>query len=115
MIEATLEEAFLILEKWHSEKTELLCSFRGSVWDLLARVVVSSLSRDKVSFSSKDGNVSLTFRPTEDGLAFGFSDSSEHGQLKGGRGGLTVALPLRLRPIEGSPPPLPRYETNYSS
>jgi hypothetical protein len=105
MIEATQEEAFLILEKWRAEKTELLCSFRGAGWELLARVTVSSLSRDKASLSSRDGRSALlTLRPAEVGLVFGFSGSGEYGQLEDGRGGLTVVLPLRFRPLEGSIP-----------
>jgi hypothetical protein len=105
MIETTPDEAFLLFEKWWSEKAVVTCFSSFFDWSFTFRGRLSAISRDEVSLVSLDAAVTLTVPLRKEGLRFGYAESEEASLTEGvpkGLPGLVLGLPLRLPPSEFS-------------
>jgi hypothetical protein len=103
------DDAFLIFEKWHSEKAPVYCngSFFGCAFNLL-RGEMTSVSRDEVSMGSPDGQTVITLRLDCEDLIFRYGEpkDSPFPVPKGAEevSVLIIGLPLRVLPsliVEG--------------
>jgi len=83
MIETTPDEAFLLFEKWWSEKAVVTCFSSFFDWSFTFRGRLSAISRDEVSLVSLDAAVTLTVPLRKEGLRIGNAESEEASLTEG--------------------------------
>ena len=109
----SLPDGRVMLGKWQTNKTSLLCIAEMSNFAFSVDGVVSSVTDKNFVFSAKDGDAKLTFRLDDPELVFLYaerrelSDGGELDEDAASRSGLTIALPARIPlrlPLPDVPP-----------
>jgi hypothetical protein len=108
-----LTDARLILAKWYTEQTPLVCI--ASLFNLSFSVhgIVSSFTDEQFAMTPKSGEAKLTLRLDDPELVFLYaerrelSDAGELDEDSASLSGLTIALPARIPmrlPLPDVPP-----------
>lgn len=98
------QEAFLMFEKWHSERTRLLCIGAFYGWNLQSQGRISTLSNQEIQIDFLDTLGRIVLRLDQEDLGFEYAEPKDAKpdvrKLVPGYardlGTLLVALPLRL-------------------